>query len=139
MSLIIDTSDLIGKPFCWGGRGPDAYDCFGICKEVANRAGLLYPDVPVNGRTSDEATTTFKSVFKAIETGEGSWTKINVIGLPQPLTTVLMKIKGRWHMGITLSNYGDFIHCVEKHKVSMTTISNPLWKPCIEGYYVYTT
>ncbi len=138
MSLIIDTSDLIGKPFGWGGRGPDFYDCFGICKKVAERAGIAYPEYPVNMRTEELVTGAFKSVLKEYEEGEGRWTKLKVVGLPQPLTTILMKSRGKWHMGITLSNYGEFIHCIIRHKVNVTTISNPLWNGLIKGYYVYT-
>ena len=137
MSLIIDTSDLIGKPFVWGGRGPDGYDCFGICKEVASRADIAYPDVPVNMRNEDSVGDVFSDVIDGLNEGSGQWRKLEVIGLPQPLVTILMQIHDRWHMGMTLSKYGHFIHCVARHKVNITTISNPLWSGTIKGYYVY--
>jgi len=31
----IDLTHILGKPFRMGGRGPDAYDCIGVCREVA--------------------------------------------------------------------------------------------------------
>jgi len=37
---MIDVSDLIGKPWSWGARGPDAYDCFGLLIEVSRRYGI---------------------------------------------------------------------------------------------------
>jgi cell wall-associated NlpC family hydrolase len=38
-------SDLIGKPFEYGARGPDAYDCFGLVKECYRRVhGVELPD-----------------------------------------------------------------------------------------------
>ena len=39
--------ELIGKPYVEGGRGPGNYDCWGIVKEVARRAGLELPDIEV--------------------------------------------------------------------------------------------
>ena len=35
-------SDLIGKPFKWGARGPDAYDCAGLTEEVLSRYGIIW-------------------------------------------------------------------------------------------------
>jgi cell wall-associated NlpC family hydrolase len=39
-------NDLIGKPFVMGARGPDAYDCWGLVREVMQRMrpGLALPD-----------------------------------------------------------------------------------------------
>ncbi len=137
MSLVIDTSDLIGKPFVWGGRGPDGYDCFGICKEVARRAGIEYPEVPVSMRNEGCVSDVFSDVIDEFNEGRSQWRKLEVIGLPQPLTTILMQVHGKWHMGLTISKYGEFIHCVARHKVNITTISNPMWSGTIKGYYVY--
>ena len=137
MNLVIDVSDLIGKPFAWGGLGPDGYDCFGICKEVAKRAGIAYPDVPVNVRNDVLVTGVFEDTITEFNEGSSQWRKLDVMGLPQPLVTILMQIHGRWHMGLTLSKYGEFIHCVARHKVSIATISNPMWAGTIKGYYVY--
>ena len=39
-----DVGDLIGKPYAPGARGPDAFDCWGVCAEVYRRAGLVLPD-----------------------------------------------------------------------------------------------
>jgi len=33
-------NDLIGKPFQWQGRGPNAYDCWGLTLEVMSRLGI---------------------------------------------------------------------------------------------------
>ena len=37
-------SDLIGKPYKKNGRGPDSYDCYGICIEVCKRIGTKLPE-----------------------------------------------------------------------------------------------
>ena len=36
--------DLIGKPFAFNGRGPDAYDCYGLMRELLRRDGIEVPD-----------------------------------------------------------------------------------------------
>jgi cell wall-associated NlpC family hydrolase len=38
----------IGKPYVWGGTGPDGYDCSGLVMQVYASAGITIP------RTSDE-------------------------------------------------------------------------------------
>lgn len=35
--------ELVGKPFSWNGRGPDAYDCWGIVEQVLKVLGLPVP------------------------------------------------------------------------------------------------
>lgn len=32
---------VIGKPFAWNARGPDAYDCWGLVRAGLEQAGLL--------------------------------------------------------------------------------------------------
>lgn len=44
-------SDLIGKPHVQGASGPDAYDCFGLLREIMRRDGITIPD---HARTTEE-------------------------------------------------------------------------------------
>ncbi|HEV7284694.1 MAG TPA: NlpC/P60 family protein [Kaistia sp.] len=38
-------ADLIGRPFAYGGRGPEAYDCYGLVMEMWRRVhGTELPD-----------------------------------------------------------------------------------------------
>lgn len=37
-------ADLIGKPFQYGGRGPEFYDCYGLVMEMFRRDGIILPD-----------------------------------------------------------------------------------------------
>lgn len=39
-----DYSDLIGVPFQYGARGPDALDCYGLVMECARRNDVILPD-----------------------------------------------------------------------------------------------
>jgi len=41
---MIKYDDLIGKPYKEDGRGPDGYDCYGVCMEVCKRAGINLPE-----------------------------------------------------------------------------------------------
>lgn len=37
-------TDLVGTPFRKGGRGPDAFDCFGLVAEMKRREGKPIPE-----------------------------------------------------------------------------------------------
>lgn len=41
---MVDFADLIGAPFAYGARGPDAFDCYGLVLELARRDGKTLPD-----------------------------------------------------------------------------------------------
>ena len=42
-------ADLIGRPWVAGGRGPDAFDCWGLVRRVqAERFGRSLPEIPVD-------------------------------------------------------------------------------------------
>ena len=46
---MIEISDLLGKPYTDGGRGPDSYDCYGVVLEVAHRMGVELTDIRHEG------------------------------------------------------------------------------------------
>jgi hypothetical protein len=39
----VSQGGLLGAPFCWGARGPDAFDCWGLVLEVLRRRGEPIP------------------------------------------------------------------------------------------------
>lgn len=47
--------DLIGRPFLSGGRGPDAFDCYGLLIEVFRRRGrdVMPHNTPGDGELAD--------------------------------------------------------------------------------------
>lgn len=49
-----DVQDLIGKPHKRDARGPDIYDCWGICIEVGRRLGIALPDYATQNMTHQE-------------------------------------------------------------------------------------
>jgi peptidoglycan DL-endopeptidase CwlO len=42
------TLGYMGKPYKWGGNGPDAYDCSGLVKRVFEEVGVELPRVTYN-------------------------------------------------------------------------------------------
>jgi len=53
--------DLVGKPFLWGARGPDAYDCWGLVAEALNRVDLpVPPDLMLPDDTVEHTTRTLE-------------------------------------------------------------------------------
>lgn len=40
----LDYLSLLGVEFAYGGRGPDAYDCYGLVMEIHRRLGVELPD-----------------------------------------------------------------------------------------------
>lgn len=43
MSAGLHSDDLIGRPWRLGGRGPDAFDCWGLVLVLAERSGRAVP------------------------------------------------------------------------------------------------
>jgi len=42
---------FIGKPYIWGGQGPDGFDCSGLVVEVLRAVGRLGPKEDLNANT----------------------------------------------------------------------------------------
>ena len=137
MNAVINLSDLIGKPYMVDGRGPDAYDCWGLCLEVARRAcaqgaGRLLPELNIP-RCEDE-----RSAF-AVGFKDSCFERLEK---PQPWCQVVFRIwdddnKERWHVGTVLADCLRFIHIAEKSFACTPLLSHPLWSLFLEGYYKY--
>jgi NlpC/P60 family len=61
--------DLIGKPYVHGARGPDAFDCWGLCAEVYRRAGITLPDYRVEHLTHDQT----RALVRGLAVDHGEW------------------------------------------------------------------
>ena len=42
---------FIGKPYIWGGQGPDGFDCSGLIIEVLRAVGKIGPKEDLNARS----------------------------------------------------------------------------------------
>ena len=113
----------LGKPWVAGGRGPDTFDCYGLCmdiyRNVLNRCDIA--DFTAFVQQPDASCV---------------WRKID---RPRPFCVVLMRSCGQAHAGIWLSSdRGGVLHCVCGRGVIFTTTEQLRHMPIkIEAYYDY--
>ena len=124
---MIEYGDLIGKPFAYGARGPEVFDCWGLAMEGARRAGLELPDYP----SVEHPAARAHAMLQAIQTG---WEKLPG---PQANCVVWLRMdrKTGTHVGWMLDE-DHFIHTTEETAgVARARISHPLWLLRVAGYY----
>ena len=94
---MIPIADLIGKPYRDNGRGPDAYDCYGLAIEVERRAGYKLNDV----QYTDHAPSLCNKYAPTL----------NVYKLDKPREGALLEMytDGELHIGVCI-NEREFIH-----------------------------
>ena len=119
-----DMTDLVGVPFRYGARGPDAYDCYGLVLECARRAGVSLPDF---GSASDQGV-----IAAMMGASLPLWAEVPC----RPGAVVLLRV-GRFiaHVGY-VTGVDQFIHTWESSGgVTMARLSD--WKQRIVGFYEY--
>ncbi len=119
--------DLLGKLFVNGGRGPDAYDCYGLAQEVFRRHGIELPDYRVSCEDASRINAT-------IEQEKPLWTELDIPVVP---CLVVLRFNSRFynHVGVYIGK-GRFIHTAKKTGVRIDRINDVYWKNRIEGYYL---
>lgn len=132
VSQVVDScnwSDLIGRPFAYGGRGPDEYDCYGLLMELKRREGVQLPDYK---SPSDAAS------IAAIFASELRLWRPAELSVGSVLLFLIPAQRGRqpyFHVGYALG-HGDFIHTWEKSGgVTVERLSD--WMPRFKGAYRY--
>lgn len=97
----------LGKHWVPGGRGPDAFDCYGLCMDIYQNA--LGIDCSSHWGRFDckvGASPAFVSVAR-----------------PTSFSVVLMSAHGQSHAGIWLTaDHGGVLHCVCGHGVIFTPV-----------------
>ena len=120
--------DLIGKPFQYGGRGPDEYDCLGLCIEIYKRLGISLPDINTPDSASLRETTFLTGKDEMFECLEK----------PKPFCFVAFKIRPHiWHAGIVLEDCWHFIHIARKKMVVIERLDNVQWQHKFDKFYEY--
>lgn len=119
--------DLIGMPFRLGARGPDHFDCWGICLEFAKRNGIEYPKdfTPDNKEQQNDSICIIKDRdFERIEK-------------PEPFAIITFKMKPPYvdHCGIILPDCKTFLHTLEGHAAAVNRIDHRMLAKRIEGFY----
>ena len=119
-------ADLVGKPFRYGARGPDAYDCYGLCKEIYRRRGITLPNFP----SSEEVEINRMSM----EVGKSFFQRIDA---PAAFCIVAFMIRPPYtsHVGIVLPDLAHFMHVMEQTSVTIERLDGLLWTRRITGYY----
>jgi cell wall-associated NlpC family hydrolase len=122
----VDYLDLIGAPFAYGGRGPDAFDCYGLVRELYRRHfGVTLPDytTPENGNGA--------KISALMACQMNLWQEVT----PQPGAVLLMRIAGNSHCAFQLDPL-YLIHAWDGSK-SVVVERIDTWRHRIQGYYRY--
>lgn len=119
--------DLLDKPFLLGSRGPDYYDCWGICLEIGKRVNINYPKffTPADTKNQSESIQSVR---------DKDFIKLNK---PEPFCIVTFKITPPFvdHCGIIMSDCRHFLHIMINHSVALQRLDNRILSPRIEGFY----
>lgn len=101
---MIDVSDLVGKPFVMGGRGPEAYDCWGVARECYRRWHGVTPPDQVSGNSAHNTAL--------IERQAAQWLRL---ARTEPGSVVVFRTMGfGGHLGFVLS-HTQVIHAETDH------------------------
>jgi cell wall-associated NlpC family hydrolase len=120
-----DLSDLLGKRFQYGARGPEAYDCYGLCMEIYRRLGKKLPEF---------GSAVMPSLIdKMVAEGRAAFTEIV---MPEPCCLVLFKVRPPYvsHIGVVLEDKTRFIHIMRNTSVCIERLDSAEWKRRIAGY-----
>jgi hypothetical protein len=117
--------EFLGKPFEEGAAGPDAYDCYGLCRAFMRRLGVELPDL---GATSIE---------QAPNLHQQAAPQFIRLDWPRPWSLISLRRQGdlATHCGIVLPGDGLFLHAQERSGVVAEPMAHRYWHPRIEGYY----
>lgn len=128
-----DFSDLIGRPFVNGGRGP-GYDCWGLTMEAFRRYGIELTDYKIDAGDEKAANATASTDILNAGPG-GRWKKIIFCIEPPCLVTFQFKEPGVvTHVG-TYIGRGRILHVLENKNVCVERALK--YQNFIEGYYEY--
>ncbi len=108
--LIIETAlGQLGRPYRYGGRDPDGFDCSGLVQFAYLEAGLI---VPRDTRSQREAG-------KSLSLGKAQ---------PGDLLFYRFENGGGLHVGLYLGD-GRMIHApASGRQVSLVEVASPIWK-----------
>lgn len=125
-----DVAPFIGKPFADGGRGPDAFDCWGLVMAVRGHFGLATPEYHVSCFASLAINR-----LMAAPCAHG-WRRCPS---PDDLAVVVLRTSEEHpglctHAGVVVGD-GCFIHTFAKSMSVLARLDNPVWANRIAGVY----
>lgn len=125
----VDINRYFGRPFLYGGRGPEAYDCAGLLMDIYRQRGIVLPEQSTPELRPEQCA--------AIESAKTGWHKVV---LAVPWCAVAIRAAGGSlvsHVGVVLADCRRFIHTSAGVGVTITRLDDPMWLSRIEGYYVW--
>ena len=132
----IDMTPYIGKPFADGGRGPDAYDCWGLVVMVYRDVfGVRIPlDYDISAYATLAVTRAFQSQMENPE-----WFRL---AYPLAPAVVAMAIHPDHpelvnHAGVYVG-IGVVLHTTKPTGAILQRVDDPRIKGRIKGYYAWT-
>ena len=118
---MVNYEDLVGKPFAYGGRGPDEYDCYGLLSEMYRRIGKEIPDY--------KSPNVGPEIIAMVLDKKQEWEEVEA----KPGVAALIRLRGNAHVGFILP-HGMFIHTWERSGgVTVERIRD--WEARIVAYY----
>lgn len=126
---------FIGLPYADKGRGPVAYDCWGLCAAVYRDVyGLPLPDYADSYTSADDGD----SVAAAVRAGLADWKPVQK---PRAGDLLILRILGRpWHCAVMVDSV-RFLHVPPPGRDGRQTLScveridAAIWARRIEGFY----
>lgn len=121
---------LLGKPFRWNARGPDAYDCWGLVAHVLDQLGRPYPRSDWFVNPEHPESDCVRMFFDQEQSGR--WVKTDTLS---PGNVVAMTPHRRVrHVGIQTPR--GILHTTAEHGVMLTTpaMLRAVGYQRIEGY-----
>ena len=123
--------EFVGLPYGDCGRGPDAWDCWGLVCKVFNE--MLAIDLPsyasdyVDSRERDESSALIEA-----ENCPPTWAPVDQ---PEPFDLALFRLGAhRCHVGIIVAT-PMMLHMAHGQYAKIEPISAPRWKNRLLGVY----
>jgi len=129
-------ASYVGLPYRDKGRGPDAFDCWGLVRAVL--ADVFHAELPDYADAYTDAADR-DSVAAAVQAGlrEG-WQRV---ASPREGDLLILRVAGRpWHCAVMVAPR-MFLHCPPPDARGRQLLSciervdAPMWARRIEGYY----
>lgn len=124
---MMEIADLMAARYEEGGRGQEAYDCFGLFAELCRRRGLAIPEHP----TARDLAQRQSDILSAIS---AEWMELDT---PEVGCAVAIRI-GPYvsHVGMVIDG-GRFIHANRRTGVTVARLDDLQWRERIAGFYRY--
>lgn len=103
--MSLDWSAFVGLPWRDRGRGPDGYDCWGLCRAAFTAATAIeLPSYAEGYRSAADAAATARVLAREV----ADWIDVATAGVA-PLDAAVMTIAGRFHIGLVVRP-GSVLH-----------------------------